>query len=160
MPEFPPTQLPPTVENAILETNRLAKATPVHVSPLSGTVQVTADGTEVTVVDTSQVEIVNEKPHTLSGWLDATNFAALAQTAPNATLEVRWYVDGKLYRRAVFYPTDFTDENILLFLERAAIRYHKITIITNGTGASDTNPLSFDYGFEIRAAFQPISQLF
>ena len=159
MPEFPPTELPRETAKAIQETYTIAKSTILQFAPVTQTVQVTADDQEVTVIDTSQMAMINNKPHTLSGWIDMSNFAALAQTAPNAEVEVRWYVDGKLYRRGVFTPDDFSTEPLLLFLERMAVRYHKVTIITRNTGASDTNPLNFDYSFEIKAALQPWSQL-
>lgn len=159
MPEFPPSELPPDVTQQIEETNRIAKASIIHLAPVAQSVQITADGQEVTVIDTSQFEIINDKPHTLMGWIDMTNFAALASSNPNATIEVRWYIDGKLYRIGTFTPDNFQDESLLLFLERAAVRYHKITVITQNTGASTNNPLTLDYSFEIRAAFQPWSQL-
>lgn len=159
MPEFPPTELPPNISSAILETNRIAKASIIHLAPVAQSVQITADGQEVTVIDTSQFEIINDKPHTLMGWIDMSNFAALASSNPDATIEVRWYIDGKLYRVGIFSPSDFQNEPLLLFLERAATRYHKVTVITQNTGASSQNPLTLDYSFEIRAAFQPWSQL-
>ena len=159
MPEFPPSQLPSEVAQQIAETNRIAKASIIHLAPIAQSVNITADGVEVTVIDTSQFEIINGKPHTLMGWIDMANFAALAQSRPDATIEVRWYVDGKLYRRGVYTPSDFQDEHLLLFLERAATRYHKVTVVAQNTGASDQSPLTLDYSFEIRAAFQPWSQL-
>ena len=159
MPEFPPTQLPASVEQQISETNRIAKASIIHLAPIAQSVNITADGQEITVIDTSQIEIVNNKPHTLMGWIDMSNFAALAQSNPDATIEVRWYVDGKLYRVGTYSPSDFQDEPLLLFLERAATKFHKVTVIAQNTGASDQNPLTLDYSFEIRAAFQPWSQL-
>ncbi len=159
MPEFPPTQVPSNIARQIEETNRIAKASIIHLAPIAQSVDIKQENVEVTVIDTSQYEIVNKKPHTLMGWIDMANFAALADTHPDAEIEVRWYVDGKLYRRGVYNPADFTDEHLLLFLERAATAFHKVTVIVRNAGVSDQNPLTLDYSFEIRAAFQPWSQI-
>ena len=55
-----------------------------------------------------------------------------------------------------FTLADFQEEPYIYFLERRGIRYHKITITLSNSGASDTNPINFDYAFDIRSGLMPI----
>lgn len=131
------------------------EAADLHIQPITGQLQVTADGQEVTVVDTSQLAIVNNLPHGLAGWLDVSDFISKVTNA-DATITVKWIIDGVVVYQHTFQLADFTEEPYIYFLERRAVRYHKITITLQNSGASDTNPISFNYAFDIRAGLLPI----
>ena len=131
------------------------EAADLHLQPISDTLQVTADGQEYTVVDTSQLAIVNNLPHGIAGWIDVSDFVSKV-TDPNASITVKWIIDGRVVYQDTFYLSDFTEEPYIYFLERRAIRYHKITITLNNSGASDTNPINFEFAFDIRAGLLPI----
>lgn len=166
MPEFPPVgyegakealiSLGYTKERAqkIDTIEQYSKAAYVHVGPISGQIQVTADDTQYTVIDTSQLAIVNARPHGLFGWIDVSEFV---NKAPNgATFRLIWIIDGKVKYDVTFTKEDFAEEPYIYLLERRGISYHKIIIVTSGTGASSENPFTYPYGFTITAGLFPI----
>lgn len=128
----------------------------VHVGPIEGTLQITADGQDFTLIDTRNIAKVNNVPHGLFGWLDASEFQALGATNPNAQMIVKWFVDGKLYVQSTFYPADFDVEQILYFLERRAIKYHLILIQLQGSGANAQSPINLPYSLTLAAGLLPL----
>ena len=166
MPEFPPVgregakkaliELGYTKERAqkIDTIEQYSKASMVTVGPLTNTLQVTADDKEFVVVDTSQLAIVNQKPHGLFGWIDVSDFVAKAPDS--ATVRVIWIIDGKVKYDVTFSKSDFAEEPYIYLLERRGISYHIIKLITSGSGASETNPINFPYGFTLTAGLFPI----
>ena len=126
------------------------------VGPVTGSVDVTADETEITLIDTSTISLVTNKPHELMGSIDVSDFVAKAPDG--AQIEIRWYVDGILYIRDSFYKEDLVDEKqIVIPGGRRAHKHHKITIVLHGSGASDTNPITLNYGFSFDVGFLPIA---
>ena len=166
MPEYPPTgregvreamiELGYTSERAkkIDDIEKFSKASLTHVGPLSGDVSIKSDDTEYVLIDTSQLAIVNDKPHGIYGWIDVSDFVSKAPD--NATLRLIWIIDGKVKYDVTFSKSDFSEEQYIYLLERHGLRNHIIKVILSGSGASDTNPIVLVYGFTLVAGLFPI----